>query len=195
MNRRDVAGGPAAERCAAVVLHGVPGSTLRYHEEKGLIASVGRQSLRRTFDPGVLELLSLISLGQAAGFSLDEIEQMFTPDKRSNIKRQMLEDTHAGDMIGEIALAIEMGAVAVDIGKTIHPHPTLGESIGMAAEAAHGSCTDVPSGRKQFKRQLELARPWWGAGLRPLVAIFIYNTGRPWLKINDHVGTGVAGAI
>jgi dihydrolipoamide dehydrogenase len=52
--------------------------------------------------------------------------------------------THAGDMIGEIALAIEMGADAVDIGKTIHPHPTLGESIGMAAEVAHGTCTDLP---------------------------------------------------
>ena len=56
--------------------------------------------------------------------------------------------THAGDMLGEIALAIEMGADAVDIGKTIHPHPTLGESIGMAAEVAHGSCTDLPPARK-----------------------------------------------
>ena len=56
--------------------------------------------------------------------------------------------THAGDMIGEIALAIELGADAVDIGKTIHPHPTLGESIGMAAEVAHGSCTDLPPQRK-----------------------------------------------
>jgi dihydrolipoamide dehydrogenase len=56
--------------------------------------------------------------------------------------------THAGDMIGEIALAIEMGADAVDIGKTIHPHPTLGESIGMAAEVAHGSCTDLPPSKK-----------------------------------------------
>ena len=56
--------------------------------------------------------------------------------------------THAGDMIGEIALAIEMGADAVDIGKTIHPHPTLGESLGMAAEVAHGSCTDVPPARR-----------------------------------------------
>jgi len=56
--------------------------------------------------------------------------------------------THAGDMIGEIALAIEMGADAIDIGKTIHPHPTLGESIGMAAEVAHGSCTDLPPTKK-----------------------------------------------
>jgi dihydrolipoamide dehydrogenase len=56
--------------------------------------------------------------------------------------------THAGDMIGEVALAIEMGADAVDIGKTIHPHPTLGESIGMAAEVAEGSCTDLPPARR-----------------------------------------------
>ena len=55
----------------------------------------------------------------------------------------------AGDMIGEVALAIEMGCDAVDIGKTIHPHPTLGESIGMTAEIAHGSCTDVPPAKKK----------------------------------------------
>jgi dihydrolipoamide dehydrogenase len=55
----------------------------------------------------------------------------------------------AGDMIGEIALAIEMGADAVDIGKTIHPHPTLGETIGLAAEFAHGSCTDLPAPRQR----------------------------------------------
>ena len=52
--------------------------------------------------------------------------------------------THAGDMIGELALAIEMGADAFDIGKTIHPHPTLGETIGLAAEAFEGACTDLP---------------------------------------------------
>jgi dihydrolipoamide dehydrogenase len=57
--------------------------------------------------------------------------------------------TNAGDMIGEIALAIEMGADAVDIGKTIHPHPTLGESIGMAAEVYEGSCTDLPPSKKK----------------------------------------------
>jgi len=57
--------------------------------------------------------------------------------------------THAGDMIGEIALAIEMGADAVDIGKTIHPHPTLGESIGMAAEVFKGVCTDLPPMKKK----------------------------------------------
>jgi dihydrolipoamide dehydrogenase len=57
--------------------------------------------------------------------------------------------TNAGDLIGEVCLAIEMGADQVDIGKTIHPHPTLGESIGLAAEVAHGSCTDLPPQRKK----------------------------------------------
>ena len=56
--------------------------------------------------------------------------------------------THAGDIIGELALAIEMGCDATDIGKTIHPHPTLGESIGMAAEMFEGVCTDLPPQKK-----------------------------------------------
>jgi dihydrolipoamide dehydrogenase len=51
--------------------------------------------------------------------------------------------TEAGNLISEICLAIEMGADAVDIGKTIHPHPTLSESVGMAAEVAEGICTDL----------------------------------------------------
>ncbi len=57
--------------------------------------------------------------------------------------------TNAGDMIGEVALAIEMGADSIDIGKTIHPHPTLGESIGMAAEVADGHCTDIPPTKRK----------------------------------------------
>jgi dihydrolipoamide dehydrogenase len=57
--------------------------------------------------------------------------------------------TGAGDLISEIALAIEMGADAVDIGKTIHPHPTLSESVGMAAEVFEGVCTDLPPARKR----------------------------------------------
>jgi DNA-binding transcriptional MerR regulator len=69
---------------------GMPASKLRYYEEKGLIASVGRQGLRRTFAPAVLEQLALIALGQAAGFSLDEIAQMFGADGRPNIDRGML---------------------------------------------------------------------------------------------------------
>lgn len=57
--------------------------------------------------------------------------------------------TNAGDLISEVALAIEMGADSVDIGKTIHPHPTLGESVGLAAEAADGHCTDLPPTRRR----------------------------------------------
>jgi dihydrolipoamide dehydrogenase len=57
--------------------------------------------------------------------------------------------THAGDMIGELALAIEMGCDPTDIGKTIHPHPTLGETIGMVAEVFEGVCTDLPPMRKR----------------------------------------------
>ncbi|WP_133649072.1 dihydrolipoyl dehydrogenase [Paraburkholderia flava] len=56
--------------------------------------------------------------------------------------------TNAGDLIGEVCLAIEMGCEPADIGKTIHPHPTLGESIGMAAEVADGHCTDLPPQKK-----------------------------------------------
>ncbi len=57
--------------------------------------------------------------------------------------------TGAGDLISEVCLAIEMGADAVDVGKTIHPHPTLGESVGMAAEVFKGHCTDLPPQKKK----------------------------------------------
>ncbi len=69
---------------------GVPASTLRYYEEKGLIASVGRRGLRRTFEPRVVERLALIALGRAAGFSLDEIARILAPDGRPRIDRQLL---------------------------------------------------------------------------------------------------------
>ena len=69
---------------------GVPASTLRFYEEKGLIASIGRRGLHRVFDPSVLERLALIALGRSAGFSLDEIARMFAPDGRPRIDRQML---------------------------------------------------------------------------------------------------------
>ena len=69
---------------------GVPASTLRYYEEKGLIASVGRRGLRRTFEPRVVERLALIALGRAAGFSLDEIARILAPDGRPQIDRQLL---------------------------------------------------------------------------------------------------------
>jgi DNA-binding transcriptional MerR regulator len=76
--------GEVARRC------GVPASTLRFYEEKGLIASVGRRGLRRQFEPGVIERLALIALGRSAGFALDEIARMFAPDGRPRIDRGML---------------------------------------------------------------------------------------------------------
>ncbi|NTX60413.1 helix-turn-helix domain-containing protein [Myxococcus sp. CA051A] len=69
---------------------GVPASTLRFYEGKGLLASTGRRGLRRLFAPDVLERLALISLGRAAGFSLDDIAHMFAPDGRLRIDRPLL---------------------------------------------------------------------------------------------------------
>lgn len=71
---------------------GLPASTLRFYESKGLIASVGRQGLRRLFDADVVERLALIALGRAAGFSLDAIGRMFAPDGKPRIDRQLLRD-------------------------------------------------------------------------------------------------------
>jgi len=82
MRNLDIA--EVAEQC------GVPASTLRFYEEKGLINSIGRRGLRRIFAAGVLERLALIALGRAAGFSLDEIARMFSPDGRVRIDRQKL---------------------------------------------------------------------------------------------------------
>lgn len=69
---------------------GAPASTLRFYEQKGLIASIGRRGLRRLYDPSVLERLALIALGRAAGFSLDEIGEMFAADGRPRIDRARL---------------------------------------------------------------------------------------------------------
>lgn len=69
---------------------GVTASALRFYEERGLIASVGRHGLRRQYDARVLDRLALIALGRAAGFSLDEIARMFARDGRPRIDRAML---------------------------------------------------------------------------------------------------------
>src|SRR6187431_2226150 len=81
---RDLDIGEVAKRA------GIPASTLRFYEEKGLVASVGRRGLRRQFDHDVLERLALIALGRSAGFSLDEIARMFTPKGKPKIDRKLL---------------------------------------------------------------------------------------------------------
>lgn len=109
---------------------GVPVSTLRFYEEKGLIASTGRHGLRRQFDPGVLEQLGLIALGRAAGFSLDEIKRMFAPDGRPEIDREMLT------------------AKADELDATIHRLAALRDSLRHAAACPaprHAECATFRS--------------------------------------------------
>ena len=86
----EVKGFEAVDIAEVAKRSGVPASTLRFYDEKGLIASIGRQGLRRVFDAGVLERLSLIALGRSAGFSLDEIARMFTPHGQPRIDRDLL---------------------------------------------------------------------------------------------------------
>ena len=81
---RDLDIGEVAKRA------GIPASTLRFYEEKGLVASVGRRGLRRQYDRDVLERLALIALGRSAGFSLDEIARMFAPNGKLQVDRPML---------------------------------------------------------------------------------------------------------
>ena len=109
---------------------GVPASTLRFYEEKGLIASIGRRGLRRVFDPGVLERLALIALGQAAGFSLDEIALMFSPDGRPRIDRQMLV------------------AKAEELEKTIRKLTQMRDSLRHAAECRAPTHMECPTFRR-----------------------------------------------
>jgi dihydrolipoamide dehydrogenase len=88
--------------------------------------------------------------GRAVANGRDEgFTKLLFDEKTHRIVGGAIVGTHAGDMIGELALAIEMGADAADIGRTIHPHPTLGETIGMAAEVYEGVCTDLPPPRKR----------------------------------------------
>lgn len=81
---RDLDIGEVAKRA------GIPASTLRFYEEKGLVASVGRRGLRRQYDRDVLERLALIALGRSAGFSLNEIARMFAPNGKLHVDRPML---------------------------------------------------------------------------------------------------------
>jgi DNA-binding transcriptional MerR regulator len=76
---------------------GLPASTLRYYEEKGLIRSIGRNGLKRVFSESVLQRLALIALGRTAGFSLDDIAEMLAAEDGPNIDREQLE--HKADQL------------------------------------------------------------------------------------------------
>jgi DNA-binding transcriptional MerR regulator len=114
---------------------GVPASTLRFYEEKRLIEPVGRRGLRRQYDGRVLERLALISLGQAAGFSLDEIARMFGADGRPRIDRKML------------------SAKAEELDRTIRKLTAMRDGLRHAAECRAPSHMECP----KFQRLLRTA--------------------------------------
>jgi DNA-binding transcriptional MerR regulator len=117
---------------------GLPASTLRFYEERGLIASTGRRGLRRTFDPKVVEQLALVALGQASGFSLDEIAEMFGPNGQPEIDR------------------VRLAAKADELDAAIHRLSVMRDGLRHAARCKAPSHMECPT----FRRILKLA----GAG-------------------------------
>ena len=114
---------------------GIAASALRFYEDKLLIASVGRQGARRRFSPEVLDQLALISLGQAAGFSLDEIRAMFSPQGEPNIDRQKL------------------SAKADEIDRKVRRLKAMSDGLRHAAACPAPSHAECPT----FKRLLKAA--------------------------------------
>lgn len=114
---------------------GVPASTLRFYEDKGLIASIGRRGLRRQFHPHVLERLAMIALGRSAGFSLDEIALMFAPDGKPRIDRHVLT------------------AKAEELDRKIRELGTIRDGLRHAAACPAPSHMECPT----FRRILKLA--------------------------------------
>jgi DNA-binding transcriptional MerR regulator len=116
-------------------LSGLPPSTLRFYEEKGLIVSSGRRGLRRLFSPDVVERLALIALGRTAGFSLDEIVRMFGADGKPHIDRKML------------------ASKAEELDKTIRKLSALRNGLRHAASCPARSHLECP----KFRRYLRVA--------------------------------------
>ena len=119
---------------------GVAASTLRFYEEKGLIASTGRRGLRRLFDHGVLERLALIALGRSAGFSLDEIALMFSAEGKPRIDRQMLESK------------------AEELDRKIRTLCTMRDGLRHAAACPAPSHLECPTFRRILQRATSGAR-------------------------------------
>lgn len=133
---------------------GVPASTLRFYEEKGLIASVGRRGLRRQFDSGVLERLALIALGRSAGFSLDEIARMSGSGGRPRIDRQLLADK-AEELDRSIhkltAMRDGLRHASVCSAPSHMECPTFRRLLGLAASGAIGGKKGSPRKRQPDK--------------------------------------------
>ncbi|MGV3740697.1 MAG: helix-turn-helix domain-containing protein [Burkholderiaceae bacterium] len=114
---------------------GIPASTLRFYEEKGLLRSIGRHGLRRVFGPDVLERLALIALGRSAGFSLEEIARMFAPDGLAQIDRKLLADK------------------ADELDRTIRKLSAMRDGLRHAAACSASSHMECP----KFRRLMGLA--------------------------------------
>lgn len=130
---------------------GVPASTLRFYDKKGLIAAVGRQGLRRRFAASVLDELALISLGQAAGLSLDEIRSMILPGGEPNIDRRLLAEK------------------ADEIDALIGRLSAMSYGLRHAADCPAPSHAECPTFRKLLKAAASgaLERRWGGGMAKP----------------------------
>jgi DNA-binding transcriptional MerR regulator len=114
---------------------GLPASTLRYYEERRLIRAVGRRGLRRLFDANVIERLALISLGQASGFSLEEMARLFASGGRPRIDRALL------------------SAKAEELDRTIRRLTAMRDGLKHAAVCQATTHLECP----KFRRLLKLA--------------------------------------
>ncbi len=114
---------------------GIPASTLRFYDEKGLITSTGRQGIRRQFNANVLEQLALIALGRSAGLSLDEIGRMLGADGRPHIDRKFLADK------------------AEELDRSIRKLTAMRDGLRHAADCTAPSHMECPT----FRRLLGLA--------------------------------------
>lgn len=141
---------------------GVPASTLRFYDEKGLISSVGRQGLRRVFNANVLERLALIALGRAAGFSLDEIARMLGSKGNPTIDRALL--VSKADELDRtihklIAMRDGLRHAAVCSAPSHMECPKFRRLLGLAASGAiGGEGTRKPAARRRSKKVLPRTR-------------------------------------
>lgn len=132
---------------------GVPASALRFYEEKGLISSTGRQGMRRLFGPGVFDQLALIALGQASGFTLNEIRSMFSPDGKPSIDRRLLT------------------AKADELDATIKRLKAMSNGLRHAAVCPARSHAECPSFQRLLRAAAQARRRPLGGGRRRGAAV------------------------
>ncbi|MDN3639107.1 helix-turn-helix domain-containing protein [Simiduia curdlanivorans] len=137
---------------------GLPASTLRYYEEKGLISSVGRQGLRRVFSANILERLALIALGRTVGFSLDEIGRMIGAKGNPSIDRALL--VNKADELDKTikklaAMRNGLRHAAVCSAPSHMECPTFRRLLGLAAQGAISNSGTVTLPAKRSAKRLK----------------------------------------